>query len=529
MRSPAATWISVPTDSSPVPGHSSPVNRALVTAGATVIVLSAGWVWAVFTTPAESRAFIAWSGAIAGLVLCAAIFAAVLNGLKARDRRRLKWELRHLEHETLPEIVKQIHEGTPPENVLGGMRFPADSDLRSLIGAVAREISAAERSAAAANESRRLMEDEVADAASDTFPAMVKRMREGESAQAVLDDVLLPANGMLRALIAKITEEFGAEVRGSATALKACANVAARLQAGVNAELARLTDLQAEFSEDATFFATLQERDRNISQLGCLSDRIAVLSGGRSGRRWTVPITMEGVVRGGMARVAGYQRVRVHSSVTCAVVGYAAAAAVTALAELIDNATTYSNESTKVDIYVEEEDQGVIVRIDDAGVGMRRRERKRAEELVGQPMDLTMLPGTRLGLAVVGRLAARYGFVVEFRRSSRGGTGVIMLIPRALITQPPQDLRPAVPHSAASIPSAPRTPENQAGGLPKRRRGATLDEAPQHPAAADPTGHATESAPPSAEPFADLATFFETRHDSASSPREDPHQEQGSG
>jgi hypothetical protein len=63
------------------------------------------------------------------------------------------------------------------------------------------------------------------------------------------------------------------------------------------------------------------------------------------------------------------------------------------------------------------------VTIEDGGLGMRRRERHRAEELVSQPLDLASLPGTRLGLAVVGRLASRYGLTVNFRPSSRGGTG----------------------------------------------------------------------------------------------------------
>ncbi len=107
-----------------------------------------------------------------------------------------------------------------------------------------------------------------------------------------------------------------------------------------------------------------------------------------------------------------------------------------ALAELMDNATAFSTHGSEVHVYVEEEDVGVVITIEDSGLGMRRRERDRAEVLVAKSLDLSTLPGTRLGLAVVGRVADRYGLSVNFRPSSRGGTGVVVMIPRSLITQP---------------------------------------------------------------------------------------------
>jgi len=43
-------------------------------------------------------------------------------------------------------------------------------------------------------------------------------------------------------------------------------------------------------------------------------------------------------------------------------------------------------------VYVEEEDVGVVVTIEDSGLGMRKRERGRAEELIAQPFSLATLP-----------------------------------------------------------------------------------------------------------------------------------------
>jgi hypothetical protein len=151
---------------------------------------------------------------------------------------------------------------------------------------------------------------------------------------------------------------------------------------------------------------------------------------------------------------------------------------------------------------VEEEDAGLVVTIEDSGLGMRRRERDRAEQVVSQPLDLATLPGTRLGLAVVGRVAARYGLTVSFRPSSRGGTGVVVMIPRPLISQskgaigagpgwtPPAesetehgDTAPAEdgPGDESADVGRPGETEQDTDpdDLPVRPRGRTLAEAPQ--------------------------------------------------
>ena len=109
---------------------------------------------------------------------------------------------------------------------------------------------------------------------------------------------------------------------------------------------------------------------------------------------------------------------------------------------------------------------------------------RRAEQAVsGLPLDLTALSaGTRLGFAVVGALARKHGLSVSFRPSSRGGTGVVVLIPEQLVTHPepalPEPVRTPAP--SALPPAAPQSvppPLSTDGGLPKRRRGQTMSAA----------------------------------------------------
>ncbi|MFD0428461.1 hypothetical protein ACFQ60_11570 [Streptomyces zhihengii] len=83
-------------------------------------------------------------------------------------------------------------------------------------------------------------------------------------------------------------------------------------------------------------------------------------------------------------------------------------------------------------VYVEERTAGIVVTIEDSGLKMAGAALRRAEEAVsGRVTDLAHLQGTRLGLTVVGRLAAKYGMSVSFRPSSRGGTGWSCSSPRS--------------------------------------------------------------------------------------------------
>jgi hypothetical protein len=270
----------------------------------------------------------------------------------------------------------------------------------------------------------------------------------------VLAETTRPVSESLGGLLDLAVAEFAVAERQGATAMAACASAAARIQAQTTRMLAELREMEQRHGDEKVF-ADLIDLDHRVSQLGRLADSIALLAGGRSGRRWTKPIQMESLLRGAMGRIDAYQRVRVHATSTSAVAGYAAEGVMHALAELMDNATAFSTHGSEVHVYVEEEDVGVVITIEDSGLGMRKRERDRAEALVTRPLDLSTLPGTRLGLAVVGKGAAPFGGSINIRPSSRGGTGVVMMIPRSLITQP----KPLAADTLGEHPSASEVPE----------------------------------------------------------------------
>ncbi|MFF4369134.1 sensor histidine kinase [Streptomyces sp. NPDC001594] len=337
-------------------------------------------------------------------------------------------------------------------------------------------------------------------------------------------------------------ERLGEELRraqsGRAAAMAAAANAAGRMQALATGMLADLREMEHKHADEEVL-GDLLHLDHRTAQAGRLADSIAVLTGARSGRRWAKPIVMESILRGAMGRIGGYQRVRLHSTSTAAVAGHAAEGVMHALAELLDNAANFSPPTAEVHVYVEEVPAGIVITVEDSGLVMSELQLRRAEQAVGaETLDLAGLSGTRLGLAVVGRLARKHGLTVSFRPSARGGTGALMRIPEELISHAPAEPVPApallaaptgaadrAPAPAPAVPALAPAPRPVAGasrggsdgsdgpdgphdpehsgrtpvlgesGLPQRRRGRTLAAAhPEGPDAASPAPR-TQGAP----------------------------------
>ncbi|MBB1256651.1 sensor histidine kinase, partial [Streptomyces sp. OF3] len=294
----------------------------------------------------------------------------------------------------------------------------------------------AEQVDAARRETRRVVES--------VLPDVVGRLRSGASADTALAATEQPQDATHQQLLRLVADELGRSEAARAAAMSACADAAGRMQALATGMLADLREMEHRHA-DEDVLADLLHLDHRTAQAGRLADSVAVLTGARSGRRWARPIVMESVLRGAMSRIAGYRRVRLHTTVDVAVAGHAAEGVMHALAELLDNAANFSPPTSEVHVYVEEVPAGLVVTIEDSGLVMGDFALRRAERAVsGEALDLAALSGTRMGLAVVGCLARKHGLTVSFRPSARGGTGVIVRIPQELVTRPRAEVPPAV-------------------------------------------------------------------------------------
>ncbi|MFB7433902.1 ATP-binding protein [Streptomyces microflavus] len=295
----------------------------------------------------------------------------------------------------------------------------------------------------------------------ETLPSVTVRLRAGESGASVRAETVLPEHPLLRTSAESVVRELALSERRALAAQTASAKALSRVQAKSVSMLADLRTMQERHGEEV--FGDLLRLDHSTSQLGLMTDRLALLMGGRPSRAWNRPIVMESILRGAVGRIAAYQRVRLHCSSTAAISGFAAEGVMHLLAELMDNAANFSPPIDEVHVYVEERGTGIVVTIEDSGLKMADAAMRRAADSVsGRLTDLASLQGTRLGLAVVGQLALKHQISVNYRPSSRGGTGVVVLLPRQLIAQENRET-----HQAPGLPTAPsRPPATAAASTP---------------------------------------------------------------
>ncbi|MFE7108514.1 sensor histidine kinase [Streptomyces sp. NPDC057575] len=411
--------------------------------------------WAVVAAPGSVRTELAWGAGAAAVLLSAAVAVAVQARANAgRLRARLASETQRFTGE-----ISRLVSASAAE----GQRFTAET---------------ARIKSAAAAETARLRSAAEAETARITAQAAAESER------------FSVANQRLTARATRSETERSA-------AVAACANAAGRMQALATSMLADLREMEHRHSAEDVL-GDLLHLDHRTAQAGRLADSIAVLTGARSGRRWAKPIVMESILRGAMGRISGYQRVRLHSTSDVAVAGHAAEGVMHALAELLDNAANFSPPTAEVHVYVEEVPAGIVLTVEDSGLVMSDVQLRRAERAVSATdQDLTRLSGTRLGLAVVGRLARKHGLTVSFRPSARGGTGALMMLPQELLTRTPV-LAPATatePEPAPRPVPEPEPSHGTASAVTTTTTAAATADA-RHPQHAQHTPALTEPATP---------------------------------
>src|SRR5205823_13955196 len=80
------------------------------------------------------------------------------------------------------------------------------------------------------------------------------------------------------------------------------------------------------------------------------AEGLGVLAGARPGRAWTEPVPMVAVLRGAIAEIMGYPRIRLMTTSHALLEGRAVADVIHVIAELAENATLYSPPNTPVRI-----------------------------------------------------------------------------------------------------------------------------------------------------------------------------------
>ncbi|MFB7632964.1 ATP-binding protein [Streptomyces sp. NPDC056149] len=253
-----------------------------------------------------------------------------------------------------------------------------------------------------------------------------------------------------RAAEAALIEAVGivrSDATGNEQKLEVFVNLARRLQSLVHRQILTLDEMEYQV-EDPDLLKGLFVIDHLATRIRRHAENLAVLGGAITRRQWTRPITMTEVVRSSTAEVEQYTRIKLVSPFEGTLRGHAVADVVHLLAELVENATEFSDPETPVTVRARHVTAGLAVEVEDRGLGMAGDEQEQMNRLLTDPerIDLTeLLDDGRIGLYVVSALAQRHGLLVRLQGNIYGGVQAVVIVPPELLGANSAEIREEFP------------------------------------------------------------------------------------
>ncbi|MFD3570821.1 nitrate- and nitrite sensing domain-containing protein [Streptomyces sp. NPDC058667] len=222
-----------------------------------------------------------------------------------------------------------------------------------------------------------------------------------------------------------------AMLRGNVNAI--FTNLSRRNQSLIEGQLTLITDLENN-EADPDQLENLFKLDHLATRMRRNGENLLVLAGEEPGRRWDQPVPLVDVMRAASSEVEQYERIELAGVPEAEIHGQAVTDLVHLLAELLENATTFSSPQTKVRVTATRLPDGrVMVEIHDKGIGLTAEDFADINHKLANPPTVDVAVSQRMGLFVVGRLADRHGIRVQLRPSGeQAGTTSLVMLPDAI-------------------------------------------------------------------------------------------------
>ncbi|MFC9201164.1 nitrate- and nitrite sensing domain-containing protein [[Kitasatospora] papulosa] len=275
-----------------------------------------------------------------------------------------------------------------------------------------------------------------------------------------------------------------------------------------------------EREQDPERLATLFKLDHMATVMRRHSENMLVLAGTDHNQGHVGPIPLVDVLRAAVSEIERYERVTIQSLPPHArIAGFAADDVSHLVAELLENATSFSPPDSHVELSGWLLETGeVMLSVQDAGIGMSAVRMGELNARLADPATFEAgeqaADGAGLGLQVISLLAARHGVQVQLREQKGSGVTAVVVLPQALLPKVPPVSSPpsvALPGDAPALNLPGSVAEANSNALPTRSAlpGAdplieaaerTLQQAGPQPTPAQPG--TPEPAAPGPEPVA---------------------------
>jgi signal transduction histidine kinase len=218
-----------------------------------------------------------------------------------------------------------------------------------------------------------------------------------------------------------------AALRGNVNAM--FVNLSRRSQSLVHRQIRLIDDLE-QGEQDPERLSSLFQMDHLATRMRRNSENLLVLAGHEEARRWNDPLGLVDVLRAALSEVEQYDRVTLNVQPGIVVRGRAVSDVVHLIAELVENATSFSAVETPVTIAGHLlSSGGALLEIRDHGVGMQAEEMAGANWRLDNPPVVDVSVARRMGLFVVAQLAARHGIRVRLRSAEAAGLVALVWLP----------------------------------------------------------------------------------------------------
>ncbi|MYX97396.1 HAMP domain-containing protein, partial [Streptomyces sp. SID486] len=341
-------------------------------------------------------------------------------------------QMKKIEHTLLEEMeqkARELKSATQRDAIISGALILLVLGV-SLVGAfvVARSMI----------RSLRRLQETATRVAQDRLPELVKQLSESDpqdvdtSVESVgvhsrdeIGQVATAFDDVHREAVRLAAEQ--ALLRGNVNAM--FTNLSRRSQGLIQRQLSLISELESR-EADPDQLSSLFKLDHLATRMRRNGENLLVLAGEEPGRRWTRPVPLVDVLRAAASEVEQYERIELASVPTTEVAGRVVNDLVHLLAELLENATSFSSPQTKVKVTGHALPDGrVLIEIHDTGIGLSPEDLAAINERLASPPTVDVSVSRRMGLFVVGRLSQRHGIRIQLRPSDSGGTTALVMLP----------------------------------------------------------------------------------------------------
>lgn len=220
-------------------------------------------------------------------------------------------------------------------------------------------------------------------------------------------------------------------LRGNVNAI--FTNLSLRNQGLIQRQLELITDLENN-EADPDQLENLFKMDHLATRMRRNGENLLVLAGEEPARQWNQAVPLVDVLRAAASEVEAYDRIELVGIPDTDIHGSAVSDLVHLLAELLENATTFSSPQTRVRVTATRLPDGrVMIEIHDKGIGLTAEDFADINHKLANPPTVDVEIAKRMGLFVVGRLSDRHGIRVQLRPSGeQAGTTSLVMLPEPI-------------------------------------------------------------------------------------------------